>query len=140
MDSTANDAAFGAQSADNAVSADESAALSAISALDPGVRTFKDLSDMPEAETFNALVRKGNSLTDAFRLARFDALTGRAAAESFKAGVSRAHNRAHLSATPVNAARAAAVPPETMETYRDICPGLRDEEYRAHYARHNKER
>jgi hypothetical protein len=111
----------------------ETHAMASVRAIDPAFRSFADLSAMPEAEAFNRLVLKGNTLADAFRLARYDALGARQAAEAGRNALSRAYNRAHLSATGGGGTQADLVPPETLEMYRQICPGLPDEAYRAHY-------
>lgn len=118
----------------------EATAMEPIRAIDPGFASFAALAAMPEAEAFNRLVLKGNSLADAFRLARYDALAARRAAESAKDALSRAYNRAHLSATSPAGTRMDMVPPDTMEMYRQICPGLPDEAYRAHYRRAKREK
>lgn len=104
-----------------------------IRALDPAFQSFDDLQSMPEAGAFNRLVLKGNTLADAFRLARFDALSARRAAETAKNSHTR--NRAHLSATAVGGRAEAMIPPDTLEMYRQVCPGLSDDQYRAHYRR-----
>lgn len=114
--------------------------MDAIRALDPGFARFEDLRSMPEAEEFHRLVMKGHSLSDAFRLARFDTLVNSRAAEAGKTALTNAYNRSHLSASAVNGAPAHVVPAETLEMYRLILPGLRDEDYRAHYLRTNAKR
>lgn len=118
----------------------ETAAMEAVRALDPAFQSFADLAAMPEAGAFNRLVLKGNTLPDAFRLARYEALGARRAAEAGRYALNRAYNRSHLTAAGGGGAPADLVPPETMELYRQICPGLPDEAYRAHYRRAQSQR
>lgn len=50
--------------------------LKEISALDPSIQELKDLAKMETYPKFYELVKRGNTLTDAFKLANYEALTG----------------------------------------------------------------
>ena len=53
-----------------------------IQKLDPSIKTLEDLNNHPNAEAFEALVSKGYSLQDAFKLANFDTLSEQRAAKA----------------------------------------------------------
>ena len=110
-------------------------ALAELSALDPDIRTLDDLDTMPGAEKFHRLVLRGNSLPDAYRLARFDTLVDRQVRGARDEAVRSWSGRSHLAAYAPAPSALSQIPAETLEMYRQINPGLRDEDYRAHYAR-----
>lgn len=53
--------------------------IAEIHKLDPSISSVKDLLTMPKAKEFYALVKKGNSFLDAFRLANFETLAAKRA-------------------------------------------------------------
>lgn len=112
--------------------------LKEISALDPTIKELKDLAKMETYPKFYELVKKGNSLTDAFKLANYEALTGRAAAASRQAAINSAQGKQHLSTTTQRGAGAASVPADVKEKYLAFNPGATDAEIQQHYNRYLK--
>lgn len=112
--------------------------LREIAALDPNVKSLADLSKMPTFSQFYELVRRGNTLTDAFKLANFDALAQRTAAGARQAAVSSARSKEHLAETKTRGGGAVSVPAEVREQYRLFNPDATEEEIQKHYQRFHK--
>ena len=112
--------------------------LKEISALDPSIQELKDLAKMETYPKFYELVKRGNSLTDAFKLANYDALTGRAAAASRQAAINSAQGKQHLSPTTQRGAGAVSVPADIKAEYLAFNPDATDAEIQQHYNRYMK--
>lgn len=112
--------------------------LREITALDPSVKSLADLSKMPTYPQFYELVRRGNTLTDAFRLANFDALAQRAAAGARQAAVNNARSKEHLAETKTRGGGAVSVPADVREQYKFFNPDATDEEIQKHYQKYHK--
>lgn len=125
-----------AQQAAAKVKVDEQ--LKEIGALDPSVRSMEDLAKMPTYAKFYELVKKGNTLTDAFKLANYDALTKGAAAGARQAALNAAQGKQHMGQTQTRGAGAVSVPAEVMEQYRAFNPDATEAEIRAHYAKSHR--
>lgn len=125
-----------AQQAAAKVKVDEQ--LKEIGALDPSIRSMEDLAKMPTYAKFYELVKKGNTLTDAFKLANYDALTKGAAAGARQAALNAAQGKQHMGQTQTRGAGAVSVPAEVMEQYRAFNPDATEAEIRAHYAKSHK--
>ena len=93
---------------------------------------------MPTYAKFYELVKKGNTLTDAFKLANYDALTKGAAAGARQAALNAAQGKQHMGQTQTRGAGAVSVPAEVMEQYRAFNPDATEAEIRAHYAKSHK--
>ena len=125
-----------AQQAAAKVKVDEQ--LKEIGALDPSIRSMEDLAKMPTYAKFYELVKKGNTLTDAFKLANYDALTKGAAAGARQAALNAAQGKQHMGQTQTRGAGAVSVPAEVMEQYRAFNPDATEAEIRAHYAKNHR--
>lgn len=125
-----------AQQAAAKVKVDEQ--LKEIGALNPSIRSMEDLAKMPTYAKFYELVKKGNTLTDAFKLANYDALTKGAAAGARQAALNAAQGKQHMGQTQTRGAGAVSVPAEVMEQYRAFNPDATEAEIRAHYAKSHK--
>lgn len=112
--------------------------LKEISALDPTIQELKDLAKMETYPKFYELVKRGNTLTDAFKLANYDALTGRAAAASRQAAINSAQGKQHLSPTTQRGAGAVSVPADVKAEYLAFNPDATDAEIQQHYNRYVK--
>lgn len=113
--------------------------LREISAMDPSVKSLADLPKMPTYPQFYELVRRGNTLTDAFRLANFDALAQRAAAGARQAAMNAQRGKEHLTETRTRGAGAVSVPADVREQYKLFNPDVTEEEIQKHYAKFHKE-
>ncbi len=110
------------------------AELLEIQKLDPTVRSVEDLLRMPKAKEFYALVQKGNSFLDAFRLANMDQLTARTAEAAKQQAQNLTRSKDHL--TPAGGARgggAVSVPPDELRLFREMNPGASEAEIQAYY-------
>lgn len=112
--------------------------LKEISALDPTIKELKDLAKMENYPKFYELVKRGNTLTDAFKLANYEALTGRAAAASRQAAINSAQGKQHLSPTTQRGAGAVSVPADVKAEYLAFNPDATDAEIQQHYNRYMK--
>lgn len=107
--------------------------LKEISAIDPTIKELADIAKMPTYERFYELVKKGNSLTDAFKLANIDKLTQTAANASKQAAVNAATGKQHMTRTATRGAGAVSVPQDVREEYLAFNPGATDAEIAQHY-------
>jgi len=110
------------------------AELLEIRKLDPAIQSMEDLLRMPTAKEFYALVQKGNSFLDAFRLANMDQLTARAAEAARQQAQNLTRSKDHL--TPTGGARgggAVSVPPDELRLFREMNPGASEAEIQAYY-------
>lgn len=112
--------------------------LKEISALAPSIQELKDLAKMETYPKFYELVKRGNTLTDAFKLANYEALTGRAAAASRQAAINSAQGKQHLSPTTQRGAGAVSVPADVKAEYLAFNPDATDAEIQQHYNRYVK--
>lgn len=108
--------------------------IAEIHKLDPSINTVKDLLNMTKAKEFYALVKKGNSFLDAFRLANFETLTAKQADAARQQAMNNARSKDHLTATgSQRGAGAAPVPADEMAMFRLLNPGATDREIQAYY-------
>lgn len=112
--------------------------LKEISAIDPTIKELKDIAKMPTYPRFYELVKKGNSLSDAFKLANLDKLTQTAAQASKQAAVNAAAGKGHMTRTATRGAGAVSVPQEVREEYLAFNPGATDAEIAQHYNKYIK--
>lgn len=104
-----------------------------ISKMDPTIKGLGDLSKMPNYQQFVELVKRGNTFTDAYKLANFDALTQRAAQASRQTAMQAAASKEHLTPTTQRGQGAVTVPDEVKAEYRAFNPDATDEEIARHY-------
>ena len=107
--------------------------LKEIAELNPNIRELKDLAEMDTYPRFYELVKKGNTLVDAYKLANYDALRSAAAEGSRQAAINAVQGKSHLAQTASRGAGAAAVPADVKEAYRAFNPDATDAEIQRHY-------
>jgi len=107
-----------------------------ISAIDPEIKSLKDITAREEYPRVLELVKRGNSLSDAYRLANFDRITQNAAAKGAKGALNSIGSRAHLHKAEIRGISPDAVPAEVMESYRALMPDISEGEIRKHYAKY----
>ena len=114
--------------------------LKAISAIDPQVTSLEDITKMETFGQFDAMVRQGYSLVDAYKLANFDSLAAKRAGAARQRVLNQTAGKAHLQPTPgKESGQAVVVPPEIRAMYKEMNPGISDKEIAKHYARSMKE-
>lgn len=112
--------------------------LKEIGKLDPNIRELKDLTAMETYPRFLELVKRGNTLLDAYRLANIDALTSGAAAATRQAAINAVQSKRHMDRTKERGTGAMRVPEDVKAMYRALNPGATDAEIQAHYNRSHK--
>ena len=112
--------------------------LRQIAELDPEVKSLEDLTHTEQYGQLYALVRRGYTLVDAYKLANFDRLTRRAelaAAQRYRNALDGVR---HLTATRSHGT-GSPVPADVAAQYRALNPGVSDGEIARHYSRYHKD-
>mgnify|MGYP001750559190 CR=1 FL=1 len=110
--------------------------LKAISAIDPQVTSLEDITKMETFGQFDAMVRQGYSLVDAYKLANFDTLAAKRAAAAKQRALNQTAGKAHLQPTQgKESGQAVVVPPEIRAMYKEMNPGISDKEIAKHYVK-----
>lgn len=109
-----------------------------ISKIDPDIKNLDDISRMETFPQFDAYVRRGFSLIEAYRLANFDSLMQRDAAATRQATINAAKGKNHLAPLGgVNGPQSQMVdiPQAERELWESAYPGLSYKELREKYNR-----
>lgn len=109
-----------------------------INAIDPTIKDLKDLTGAENYQQIYALVKRGNSLVDAYKLANYDRLTGSAAAAARQAATNAARGKDHLTPTTTRGAGAVSVPADIRDAYKAFNPNATDAEIQQHYQKYIK--
>lgn len=112
------------------------AQVAEITKLDPSVKSMQDIMAMPTFADFDAKVRQGYSIADAYKLANFDTLGQKRSAAAKQAALNAVNGKSHLTATTGGAGEDVIVPPETMDFYRQAFPGWTEAQIMADYKKH----
>ena len=110
--------------------------LRQISELDPEVKSLEDLTHTEQYGQLYALVRRGYTLLDAYKLANFDRLTRRAELAAAQRYRNALDGLRHLSATR-SRGTGSPVPADVAAQYRALNPGVSDGEIARHYSRYH---
>lgn len=111
--------------------------LRQISELDPEIREVEDIKKSPSYDRVLELVKRGNNLLDAYKLANFDSITKSAVEAQRQAAYNSFAGKSHM--RPLNARQGTGmqpVPRQVMDQYRLFNPKATDTEIAQHY---NKE-
>lgn len=112
--------------------------LREISALDPKIKSLDDLQNMPNYAEFYARVKRGLTLTEAFKLTNFDEQIKGTARRAEQAARNAAAGKSHMTATSTRGTGAASVPSDVKEMYKALNPNATDAEIAEHYNRNRK--
>ena len=112
--------------------------LEELNRLDGSIYELGDLARMDNYDEFYALVKKGNTLVDAYKLANFDMLSQRGAEGAKQAAINSLQGKQHMGATQTRGSGAAPVPQDIKEMYRALNPGVTDAEISAHWQKNHK--
>lgn len=112
--------------------------ISEIREIDPSITSIDDLRKMEAYDRFYELVKRGNTLTDAFKLANMDKLTAKSTEAAKQAALNQVASKAHLDRTVTRGAGSVTVPADVIAEYRQFNPDATDAEIRNHYAKYKK--
>lgn len=118
--------------------------LAAIHQMDESVSTLEDIRKMDTWDKFqDAVMNRGYSFLDAFRIANFDAIMERkredASRRAAQAALNNARSKDHLAASRSQGTGAVAVPAGDMELFRAMLPKASEQEITEYYNRYLKE-
>lgn len=103
--------------------------LALISKLDPSIKTFEDLQQMPEYEAFEGYVRNnGLSWQDAFRLAAGSRIAQRGAAAARQQTLNNIGGKSHMTQDGARGGDGVDIPRDVEAMYREMDPSLTHEQ------------
>jgi len=132
-----------AEAAQKAVQAERAQAeierqIGEIRELDPSIKSLEDLPKMENYQRFYELVKRGNTLIDAFRLVNLDKATAQTREQAKQAALNQVASKSHLDRTTTRGAGSVTVPSDVVAQYRAFNPDASDEEIRRHWAKYAK--
>ena len=111
--------------------------IAEIGKIDPSVTDFQTLVQHPNFQQFDARVRQGYSLVDAFKLANYDQITGKKAAAAKQQALNSVNGKNHLNPTKsAGTGDDVVVPEETMAMYRSAFPNWTKQQIIEDYKKH----
>ena len=117
------------------------AEIAEIAKLDPEVKSLGDLAKMEDYPKLYRMVERGLSLSEAYKLLRFDTIrqTDRAQGTAVQRQAAiNAAGKSHLTGSKPRGAGAVPVPADVKAQYRMFMPDATDAEIAAHYNRSRK--
>lgn len=112
--------------------------LREIRELDPTVKELGDLTKMENYSEFYERVKRGMTLTEAYKLTNYERLTQKTAAASRQAAINNMNSKAHMTSTSARGTGAISVPADVKEMYLAFNPDATDAEIQAHYNKNHK--
>ncbi len=113
--------------------------LTEVAKLDPSVKTLEDLQKQDNyADIYNLVVRKGLSISEAYKLANFDKLSSARASSAAKQAERNAKGKEHLQPTSQRGEGSVSVPQDVKDMYRVLMPQATDAEITAHYNKYHR--
>lgn len=109
-----------------------------IGKIDQSIKSLEDLRALESYEQILSLVRRGNNILDAYKLANFDRLTTAAVEKSRQAAINAAKAKQHLAQTEIRGKGAEPVPQDVIAEYRFFNPDATDAEIQKHYNKYIK--
>ena len=108
-----------------------------ISKVDPSIKSFADLTKADTFPQFDAMVRRGYSLVDAYKIVNFDRLSGQRAAAAKQQALNSVNGKNHLNTTKgAGSGEDVVVPEETMAMYRSAFPNWTKQQIIDDYKKH----
>lgn len=109
-----------------------------IAEMDGSIRSVDDLLAMDDYDAFYALVKKGVSLVEAYKLTHYEALMNRAAERGARQSARSVASRQHMGALAGGAGEGEylSVPAEVAAQFRLSKPGITDAEIRRKYRKY----
>ena len=112
--------------------------LKEISQLDPDIKELSDLTKMENYPEFYERVRRGMTLTEAYKLTNYDKLTSQKLAATRQAAINSVNSKQHMTSTSARGTGAISVPADVMEMYKAFNPDATTAEIQAHYNKHHR--
>ena len=113
--------------------------LAEVAKLNPSIKTLDDLQKQDNyADIYNLVVRKGLSISEAYKLANFDTLSSQRATSAAKQAERNARSKEHLQPTSQRGEGAMSVPADVVEMYRMFNPSATNAEIQAHYNKYHR--
>ena len=88
-------------------------AISEINSFDPDIKSVEDLLNIPNYDTYYDLVRKGYSLTDAYKIVAFDKITSNKAASAAQVVKNNIDSKGHMKSMTGGATNDVVVPEDS---------------------------
>ena len=115
------------------------AQMAEIRKLNPNIQNVRDLAGMETYPKLYEMVQRGYDLADAYRLANFAELSKREAGAARQSAINAVKSKSHLAPVAERSGTAEiVVPEETKQLYRQLNPGVTDDEIKRHYAKSHK--
>lgn len=112
--------------------------VKAIMDINPEIKSLADIAEMETFPVFDRLVKQGYALEDAYKIANMDdiinASIGRAEQKVRNSQASKSHLRSHQG---VSGGENIVVPKDVAAAYREMIPGITDDEIIKDYAKNN---
>lgn len=107
--------------------------IAEVGKIDPAIKSVEDIQKLDNYREIYGYVMKGLSIPDAYKLANFDKLSGRAASAAKQAALNAKAGKDHLTTTQSRGDGAQTVPPDVMAMYKSFNPKATEAEITAHY-------
>lgn len=115
------------------------AQLAEVAKLDPSIKSLEDLQKQENySSIYFLVVRKGLSLSDAYKLANFDKISSARASSAARQAERNVKGKEHLQPTSQRGEGSVAVPADVMEMYKALNPKATNAEITAHYNKNLK--
>lgn len=111
------------------------AQLQEITRLDPTIKSLDDLTSQENYGTIYALVQRGYSVADAFKVANFDRLREKSNAAAKQAALNSLQGKRHMDKASQRGTGAVSVPSDVKELYHMLLPNATEAEIQKHYNR-----
>lgn len=108
------------------------AAVNEINKLDSDIKSINDLIALENYDEFYALVERGYTLPNAYKIVAFDKLANKKAMDA----IIKTNSKNHLGVTKGVATKDVVVPDEVYTTYKKNNPRMTDEQIREHYGKY----
>lgn len=107
--------------------------LKEITKLDPNITSLADLAKLDTYPQIYEMTKRGYKLLDAYRLANFDAISGKTSAAAKQQALNSVAGRSQMTRVQSRGTGAVSVPADVMQMYRDLNPDATDAEIAKHY-------
>lgn len=102
--------------------------------LDESIKTVEDLLASPNYDSVLEKVKQGVTLLDAYRLANFDSIVGRASDKASQKTYENVANKSHIKTATGRAVNDIVVPNDVLSIYKKNMPNWTEEQIKKHYA------